>query len=290
MKLRNLQICTKLHSTPLLPFMQPKLKAKAVAAAMVDIQFESKLHGNCAHPAHWIKPMPRPPVSLHNAPKPLIAKAAAAFLLLQLPWATNRRVRHDSLWVFPVQYFMRNILFISCKQDDNQENIVRFICCATHRVLLPDKHVNVADDIFLWISYLSGARVCVCLRVSLCYCVSGKFRVEAEKIAYQLKINFRCFPKTNCAVGEKGVYNGGRWKWAWAWAWRGCVWETRPPIACETVSYSCIVPLYVSMCVCVSTYTCVCVSYLCHDSTLITGNWYFVFFIMMQLFFSFISS
>lgn len=220
-----------------------------------DIQFESKLHGNCAHPAHWIKPMPHPAVSLHNAPKPLIAKAAAAFLLLQLPWATNRRVRHDSLWVFPVQYFMRNILFISCKQDNNQEEIVRFICCAPHRVLLPDKHVNVADDIFLWISYLSGARVCVCL----CYCVSGKFRVEAEKIAYQLKINFRCFPKTNCAVGEKGVYNGGRWKWAWAWAWRGCVWETRPPIACETVSYSCIVPLYVPMCVCVSTYTRECI-------------------------------
>lgn len=126
--LRNLQICTALHCTPLLSFMQPKLKARAVTAASgEDIQFESKLHGNCAHPAHWIKPMPRPPVSLHNALKPLIVKAAAgaAFLLLQSPWATNRRVRHDSLWVFPVQYFMRNILFISCKHCMQSRTIIK---------------------------------------------------------------------------------------------------------------------------------------------------------------------
>lgn len=58
--------------------------------------------------------------------------------------------------------------------------------------------------------------------------------------------------KTNCAVGEKGVYM--------------CVTGPRPPsihdlpIACETVSYSCILPLCVSpRCIYLPTHTRVCI-------------------------------
>lgn len=131
---------------------------------------------------------------------------------------------------------------------------------------LVDNHVNVHDDISLHFISARGVCVCICAFVILS-------RENCISIGNQLSTLFR--KNKLRSWWKRRVYECV------------CNWAPPPslhdlPIACETVSYSCILPLCVSpRCICQRIRE--CVSYLCHDSMMITGNWYFAFIIMRLL-------
>lgn len=144
---------------------------------------------------------------------------------------------------------------------DNQWGIVGFICFSQ---TLADNHVNVPDDISV---HFISVCVYICAFVSLC-------RENCISIGNQLST---LSEKTNCAVGEKGVYTSV------------CVTGPRPlpyticlshvKLSATVAYYLCVYPPDVSICQRIRE----CVSYLCHDSMMITGNWYFAFIIMRLL-------
>lgn len=148
---------------------------------------------------------------------------------------------------------------------DNQWGIVRFICFSQ---TLADNHVNVHDDISLHFISARGVCVCICAFVFL-------GRENCISIGNQLSTLFR--------------KNKLRSWWKRRVCTSVCVTGLRPPpyticlshvkLSATVAYYLCVYPPDVSICQRIHE----CVSYLCHDSMMITGNWYFAFIIMRLL-------
>lgn len=155
-----------------------------------------------------------------------------------------------------MKYVMRHILFISCFHE----------ACTIINEALSDLFASAKLSLIIMLMF-TMTYLCILYLPEGCVCVSVHLYFSVEKTAYQLEINFRRFSeKTNCAVGEKGVCTSV------------CVTGLRPPpyticlshvkLSATVAYYLCVYPPDVSICQRIHE----CVSYLCHDSMMITGN------------------
>lgn len=139
---------------------------------------------------------------------------------------------------------MRHILFISCFHE----------ACTIINEALSDLFASAKLSLIIMLTF-TMTYLCILYLPEGCVCVSVHLYFSVEKTAYQLEINFRRFSEKNKLRSwwKRRVYECV------------CNWAPPPslhdlPIACETVSYSCILPLCVSpRCIYLPTHTRVCI-------------------------------